>query len=181
MTSGWIAPGNAVILARCPYTGGVHLASRLSTPWRILAKELSAFGIVGAINLGVDVGIFNALHFGAGVGPLTSKVISTSISTTLSYFMNRHWSFSHRARTGLGREYTLFFLLNGVALLIGLAVIALVHYGFGLSSPFALNVANLIGIGLGTIFRFWSYKRWVFLSRQRAAARHEEQTTAGMP
>jgi putative flippase GtrA len=159
----------------------VRLASRFSTPWRIIVKELSAFGVVGAVNLAVDVGIFNALHFGAGLGPLTSKVISTSISTTLSYFMNRHWSFSHRARTGLGREYTLFFLLNGVALLIGLAVIALVHYGFGLSSPFALNVANLIGIGLGSIFRFWSYKRWVFLSKQRADERSDAHTAAGLP
>lgn len=158
----------------------MRLASRFSTPWRILVKELSAFGVVGAVNLAVDIGIFNALHFGAGLGPLTSKVISTSISTTLSYFMNRHWSFSHRARTGLGREYTLFFLLNGVALLIGLAVIALVHYGFGLSSPFALNVANLIGIGLGTIFRFWSYKRWVFLSHRRADERSEAHTAAGL-
>ncbi|WP_341351721.1 hypothetical protein [Streptosporangium minutum] len=25
-------------------------------------------------------------------------------------------------------------------------------------------MANLIGIGLGTLFRFWSYKKWVFLA-----------------
>ncbi|MEV4897938.1 GtrA family protein, partial [Nonomuraea sp. NPDC055795] len=25
------------------------------------------------------------------------------------------------------------------------------------------NIANVIGVGLGTLFRFWSYKRWVFL------------------
>lgn len=149
----------------------MSLLSRFSTPWHILLKELSAFGVVGAINFAVDLGIFNALHFGAGVGPLTSKVISTAVSTTLSYFMNRHWSFSHRARTGIRREYALFFGLNAVALGIALLVLAVVHYGLGQHGEVALNLANVVGIGLGTIFRFWSYKRWVFVSDENAKAR----------
>lgn len=149
----------------------MSLLSRFSTPWHILLKELSAFGVVGAINFAVDTGIFNALHFGAGIGVLTSKVISTAVSTTLSYFMNRHWSFSHRARTGLRREYALFFLLNAVALLIALAVLGIVHYGFGLHGTVPINIANVIGIGLGTIFRFWSYKRWVFVTDEKARGR----------
>ena len=33
----------------------------------------------------------------------------------------------------------------------------------GLKGPIADNVsANVIGLGLGTLFRFWSYRRWVF-------------------
>jgi putative flippase GtrA len=138
------------------------LTDRIGTPWQVLLKELSAFGVVGVINLAVDIGIFNALHFGAGIGPLTSKVVSTSIATTSAYFMNRHWSFSHRARTGLAREYMLFFVLNGIALVMGLLVLGLSRYGFGLTGKLSLNVANLIGIAIGTVFRFWSYKRWVF-------------------
>lgn len=139
------------------------MLKRLDTPWHILLKELSAFGVVGAINLVVDIGIFNWLHFGVGLGIVTSKVISTAVATTLSYFMNRHWSFSHRARTGLRREYTLFFLLNGVALAIGATVVGFARYVLGFDTPLPVNIANLIGIGLGTVFRFWSYKRWVFM------------------
>jgi putative flippase GtrA len=138
------------------------LTDRIGTPWQVLLKELSAFGVVGVINLAVDIGLFNALHFGVGIGPLTSKVISTTVATTSAYFMNRHWSFSHRARTGLAREYMLFFVLNGIALVMGLLVLGLTRYGFGFQGKFALNVANLVGIAIGTVFRFWSYKRWVF-------------------
>jgi putative flippase GtrA len=138
------------------------LTDRIGTPWQVLLKELSAFGVVGVINLAVDIGIFNGLHFGAGIGPLTSKVISTTVATTSAYFMNRHWSFSHRARTGLAREYMLFFVLNGIALVMGLLVLGLTRYGFGFTGKFSLNVANLVGIAFGTVFRFWSYKRWVF-------------------
>ena len=138
------------------------LLDRLGTPWRVLLKEISAFGVLGVVNLFVDVGLFNLMHFRIGLGPTTSNIISTSVATTLSYFGNRHWSFSHRARTGLRREYVLFFAINLIALGISSVVIAFTFYVVGAQSPFALNVAKFVGIGIGTVFRFWSYKRYVF-------------------
>lgn len=152
------------------------MLAHIGTPWQILAKELSAFGVVGAVNVVVDTGLFNASHFWLGLGPTTSNVISTGIATTLSYFANRHWSFSHRARTGLRREYTLFFLLNGVALLMSLVCIDFTFYLLGLTSPLAVNVAKFVGLGLGTVFRFWSYKRWVFLPAARGAENEPAST-----
>jgi putative flippase GtrA len=140
----------------------VDLLDRLGPSYRLLLKELSAFGVLGVINLFIDLGLFNLLHFQLGVGPTTSNIVSTGVATTISYFGNRHWSFSHRARTGLRREYTLFFVINLVALGIGSLVIAFTYYVIGTHDPFALNVAKIIGIGIGTVLRFWSYKRWVF-------------------
>jgi putative flippase GtrA len=140
----------------------VPLPDRFGTPWRVLIKEISAFGVVGVVNLFVDIGLFNLVHFRIGLGPTTSNIISTGVATTISYFANRHWSFSHRARTGLRREYVLFFVINLVALGISSVVIAFTYYVVGDHSPFALNVAKFIGIGIGTVFRFWSYKRFVF-------------------
>lgn len=145
------------------------MLNHAGTPWQVLAKELSAFGVVGAVNVVVDTGLFNAGHFWLGLGPTTSNVMSTGIATTLSYFANRHWSFSHRARTGLRREYTLFFLLNAVALAMSVVCVDITFYLLGLTSPLAVNVAKFVGLGLGTIFRFWSYKRWVFLPADPAS------------
>ena len=63
----------------------------------------------------------------------------------------------------MGREYVLFFLLNGVAMLIAIACLGISHYVLGLDSALADNIsANIIGLGLGTLFRFWSYRKWVF-------------------
>jgi putative flippase GtrA len=48
---------------------------------------------------------------------------------------------------------------------MGIALVCLwfSHYILGFTSPLADNIsANVIGLGLGTIFRFWSYRRWVF-------------------
>ena len=95
--------------------------------------------------------------------PLTAKVISVAVATTFSYFGNRYWTFRHRGRTSFAREYLLFFVLNGVGLAIAVSCLWLTHYGLHLTSPLADNIsANVIGLGLGTLFRFWSYRRWVF-------------------
>jgi putative flippase GtrA len=127
-----------------------------------LVRELLKFGMVGAVAFVVDVGLFNlVLH--ATEKPLTSKTISTVAATTVAYFGNRYWTFRRRSRSGLGREYTLFFLLNGVGLAIALGCLAISHYLLGFTGRWADNIAaNGIGLALGTMFRFWSYRRFVF-------------------
>lgn len=136
---------------------------------RHLVHELAKFGIIGSVALVVDLGIFNALLFAGGEGPLhghplTAKTVSVTVATTVAYFGNRHWTFRHRGRSGVRREYVLFFLLNGIGLAIALTCLATSHYLLDLTSPLADNVAaNVVGLGLGTAFRFWSYRRYVFV------------------
>lgn len=126
----------------------------------MLLRELTKFGIIGVVNTLIDFVVLNAFLF---IGPLKAKVISTVVSATTSYFMNRHWTFRHRSRSGLRREYGLFFVFNGIGLAIALTVLGITRYGLGLEGRVAINVANLVGLVLGTVFRFWSYRRWVFL------------------
>jgi hypothetical protein len=135
---------------------------------RELIHEVMKFGAVGLIALVVDIGLFNLLRYAGGEGPfydkpLTAKVISVVVATTVSYIGNRFWTFRDRGRTTFMREYVLFFVLNGIAMCIALACLWFTHYALGLTSPIADNIsANVIGLGLGTLFRFWSYRRWVF-------------------
>ena len=66
----------------------------------------------------------------------------------------------------MGREYVLFFVFNGVAMLISLACLWFSHYLLGLDSPLADNIsANVVGLILGTLFRFVAYRTWVFPAR----------------
>jgi putative flippase GtrA len=140
-----------------------------------LWHEVAKFGAVGLVAFVIDIGLFNLLRFAGGDGPLydkplTAKVISVSVATTFAYFGNRYWTFRHRGRTSFGREYALFFLLNGVGMLISVGCLWFSHYALGLTSPLADNIsANVIGLGLGTLFRFWSYRRWVFPDDETAA------------
>jgi putative flippase GtrA len=130
-----------------------------------LAHEFAKFGVVGAVNYVIDVAIFNALVTGSlHHRPLTAKAISTAVAATSSYFMNRHWTWRHRARQGLVREYSTFIVLSVVALIITLGCLAFGEYLLGQHSLLARNIwGNVVGIGAAMVWRFWSFKRWVFL------------------
>lgn len=164
-----------VIVARPTYPCAVaspNLVSRARTAIgeRVghLLHEVAKFGVVGLIAFTVDVGTFNVLRFHGGTGllyekPITAKVVSTVLATIVAYVGNRFWTFRHRDRVGYAREYLLFFLLNAVGLAIAVGCLAISHYGFNLRGPVADNVsANGVGLVLGTLFRFWAYRRWVF-------------------
>jgi putative flippase GtrA len=138
------------------------LRSRLGLTWRLLLKELSAFGIVGAVCFVLDLALFQLLYAHVGLGAVTSKLISTLVSMTVAYLGHRYWSFSHRARTGVRREYLLFAVINGVTLVLGLAIVAFVRYPLGQESALVLQVANVFSTVLGTVIRYLSYRRWVF-------------------
>ena len=84
------------------YSRPVNFVQSLRDRWHALIKELTKFGIIGVLNTALDFAVWNAVLF---IGPIKAQVISTLVSATSSYFMNRHWTFRHRARSGLRREY----------------------------------------------------------------------------
>ena len=88
--------------------------------------------------------------------------MSASVATAVAWVGNRTWTFRHRRNRPAHHEAALFVLTNGVALLIGTGCIAFSHYVLGFTSLAADNVANIVGIGLGTLFRFWAYRAFVF-------------------
>jgi putative flippase GtrA len=144
----------------------VRAARQLYSRFQVLVHEMAKFGVVGAINTIVHFGLANLLHLRMGVGEMTANGIAVAAAATSSYFMNRHWTFRHRARSGGGREYSLFFLLNGVGLVISSACVGFTKFVLGLSGPLAYNAALVAGVVLGMGFRFATYKRWVFLPSQ---------------
>jgi len=130
--------------------------------WGLLIKELGAFGIVGAFCFLLDIGLFQLFYGVLSLGPVLAKLLSTLLSMTVAYFGHRHWSFAHRARTGLRREYLLFAVVNGVTLLMGLAIVWFVHGPLGHDSALVLQAANIASIVLGTAVRYVCYRFWVF-------------------
>jgi putative flippase GtrA len=155
---------------------------RLRQSWRIVLKELGAFGVVGAVCFAIDLGLFQVLYAGLGAGAVVSKLVSTLVSMTVAYFAHRHWSFAHRARTGLRREYTLFFVVNGLTLVLSLAIVWLVHVPLGQDGALVLQVANVVSTAIGTAIRFVCYRTWVFVSANAPAAlAHRARTAAGRP
>lgn len=143
----------------------------ISPLFQRLKLEVAKFGAIGLVAYVIDVGIFNLLlHGPLSQKPLTAKAISAIVATTFAYFGNRNWTYSKRVRTSVRREYGLFFLLNIIGMGIQLACLAISHYGLDLTSKLADNISgNGVGLVLGTLFRFWSYRKWVFLDSPESA------------
>lgn len=136
-----------------------------------LLREVSKFGAVGVVNLALDISVFNLLRVAVvSEKPLTAKAISMSLAATSSYFMNRHWTWRDRARTGVRREYVLFMVLSAIGLGLTEACLAISHYLLGFHSVLADNIsANGVGLVIGMAWRFWSFRQWVFLPVEPAA------------
>jgi len=135
-----------------------HLSNGASDQWRCVSWAQPPRG-TGAPARRTPEWAGRACGAAASVAAAPSVVLAV----TFAYFGNRHWTFRHRDRSGLGREYALFFMLNAVGLLIALTCLFFSHYVLGLQGPLADNVsANGVGLALGTTFRFWSYRKWVF-------------------
>jgi putative flippase GtrA len=137
---------------------------RLYATFEHLIHEIAKFGVVGAVAFVLTVALSNAFHFGLNLGPLTSFGLATAIAAVASYFANRHWTWRAKDQTGVRRELPLFLLLSVVGLAISEVPVAFSEYILGYHSALAYNISStLIGTALGTVWRFWSFRRWVFL------------------
>ena len=153
----------------------------LYTRFRVLIHEVAKLGVVGILAFFITLGGADALHYGAGLGPLTSVAIATIVATVFAFLGNKLWAFRHRKGSHLRRESVLFFVFNGIGLLIQLAFVATAHYGFGLTDRFSYNMANILGIAVATIFRLYCYRRWVFLMADEPLAEQLQPETSGTP
>jgi putative flippase GtrA len=127
--------------------------------FRHLIHEGGKFLVVGGIGTVVTFVVANGLN---SIGKYKAVTIATIVATVVTYLGNRYWTFKHRESKGTTRDTVMFFLLNAVGLLIYYGCIALIQDVAGLKSRLWYNIALFVGTGLGTLFRFWSYRRWVW-------------------
>lgn len=147
---------------------------------RALVDQLWKFGLVGALALVVDVGGFNLLRYAGGHGPLhdwplSAKIVSSALSTVVSWVGNRSLTFRGRSSRRPHHELLLFVVTCTLGTGIALGCLGFSHYLLGLRSALADNVsANVVGLVLGTMFRFWAYRTIVFRDVASAGADAEE-------
>jgi putative flippase GtrA len=140
----------------------VTVVHGLYVRFRQIIHEFAKFGIIGVVGLAITNLGYALLH-SHGVGPVTSTTIATIVATIVAYVGNRYWSFAHRERTNIPREGVTFFVLNGIGLLIQDAVVAFNSYVLHLEHhKLAEFIALNTGIAIATVFRFWSYRRFVW-------------------
>lgn len=143
--------------------------TRVAGRFDALFAEVAKFGVVGALAFVVDFGIFNML-LAHGIGALTANATSVTVAALFSYGANRWWTYRDRETSdSQASSLAVFILLNAVGLaILHVCLVAATFAGF--TTPLALNIARVVGTGLGTIFRFFTYRKFVFLESGTPAA-----------
>lgn len=152
--------------------------------WQRFLSEGAKFLTVGGVATLVSFVIFNGLVHGYLGGPhpmhddpLVAFVLANTVGMLVSYRGSRSWAFRHREAVGVAGGRVAFFVVNTLSMAIPLACLSFTRYVLRLDDPVADNVsANVVGLGLGTLARFWALRRFIFLSpahveRRRAGER----------
>ncbi|MCU1425245.1 MAG: GtrA family protein [Microbacteriaceae bacterium] len=145
---------------------------------RAVIAQFGRFGLVGLVGLAIDVGVFNLLRLtvlspeAMHEGPVIAKIISTSLAIVANWLGNRYWTFGKVRRPHWILEAAEFALVSIGGMLIALGCLWISHYALGYTSAFADNVStNVVGLVLGTAFRFTFYRLWVFGEHRPRATR----------
>jgi putative flippase GtrA len=125
--------------------------------------EIVRFAVTGAAAYLADVLVFNVLLLGAEMSPSWSKVLSSIVAIAVAFAGSRWFTWRERRSSRIGREYALFFLYSALAAGIQYLCLIVSHYGLDWTSPLADNIsANVVGMALATVFRFWTFRTYVF-------------------
>jgi putative flippase GtrA len=158
------------------YGKAVGLASML---WR----EVMKFGVVGGIAFVIDSSIYLWLMNGPmGDSEVKAKVVAGVVATMFSWVANRFWTFRHRRRANVVRELVMFLVMNAIGLGIAAACVWVTKYWLDLTDRTSLFIAgSVVGLILGTIFRFFAYRFWVFTEELDAepAFEHDHELIHG--
>ncbi|MER5634053.1 GtrA family protein [Streptomyces nitrosporeus] len=134
----------------------------LRTRLDLLAREVAKFGAVGALGLVVNIVVSNVIWRATDIPVVRAGLMGTVVAILFNYVGFRYWTYRDRDKSGRTRELTLFLLFSAAGAVIETGVLYIATYGFGWDGPVQSNVFKVVGIGVATLFRFWSYRTWVF-------------------
>ncbi|WP_063794968.1 GtrA family protein [Kitasatospora sp. MBT66] len=133
----------------------------LAQKLRGMKGEAIKFGAVGLSGVVVNFAIFWICINGLHLAPVRSNIAATSIAIATNYLGYRYWLYRDRDAASRKREIMLFLAFSGIGMLIDTGLLGIAKYMFGLAN-LELLAAKVVGLGLGTVFRFVSYRTWVF-------------------
>jgi putative flippase GtrA len=157
-----------------------RLAALIRWMWTNLVRYALKFGVVGLLGFVTDIVIFNVLRATVFDEPIVPNIISVGVATIVTWFGNRYWTFREHRR----KNYLLELLEFGAVAVGGLAIATfclwISHYVLGFTDQLSDNISkNVVGLFLGTTFRFLLYRFWVYgHHRKDGLSAHEHKAEA---
>lgn len=141
---------------------------------RKLTGEVLRFSAVNIVATALSLILFNALVHGVkglydgpmNERPLSGYLVANSIGMLVSFYGSRYYAFRHRHAAGPGGGLLAYAIVNFASFTIPISCLWITRNVFGWESIYADNVAgNVIGAVLGTLFRFWAFRKFVFTGK----------------
>ena len=123
--------------------------------------QFAKVATVGVFNTVATFILFNAVRW-AGSSWFVAITVAFTITTFLSYLINRRWTFALVDGHVSGRETAAFFGVNIVAYFASVGMIWLAEELFGPLTRVGENVALLVAAGLLILPKLASYRDLVF-------------------
>lgn len=126
-------------------------------------SEIVRFGISGIAGFIVDAGIVALFTQEFEIGPIVAQVIAFTVAVTVTWLINRHWTFAEHASERWLHEWTRYVAANSVGAVVNngiYAILVLTLAVFAKNPVLAVAAGSMAGIG----FNFSSSKLFVFAS-----------------
>ncbi|MER7049375.1 GtrA family protein [Streptomyces jumonjinensis] len=141
-----------------------------------LMREVAKFGAVGGTGVIVNLAVFNLVRATTEVPVVRASLVANAVAIIFNYLGYRYFTYRDRDKSGRTRELSLFLLFSVVGMAIENGILYAATYGFDWDSPLQSNFFKFFGIGVATLFRFWSYRTWVFRALPTREAVHTAES-----
>ena len=121
-----------------------------------LIRQSLRFGTVGLANTAIGLLAIYAVIFFFNTGPAIANAIGYAIGLTVSFALNRFWTFSDNR--SIAKVLPLYLLAAAFSYLLNLSVVLLGTFHFGVG-PY---LVQFFGIGIYTLTMFLGCRWFVF-------------------
>lgn len=122
-----------------------------------VVRQFIKFSIVGVINTLTSSIVYLVATRPLGLDPLIGNAIAFGVAVTVSFTLNKLWTFHDRSRD-FRRQYALFFLISGVGFVSSETIIFVLHTWLGFHDLLAFGIAVVVVM-------FWNFganRAWTF-------------------
>ena len=130
-----------------------------------MLRQVLKFGAVGGIVFVVDGGILTVLHAVTDWGALWPRVISFPVALSVTWYLNRIWTFSDRKSGRKAAEYTRYAIVQGSGIAVNFGVYAACLWAWpNIMQPrpiLALAIASAVAM----FVNYFGARLWVFMDR----------------
>ncbi len=120
------------------------------------------FCTVGALGVGVNIGVFWLLHSRLHVQDLVANPIAIEVSIIGNFLLNDSWTWRDRRRPGAKAFAGRFVRYNTATCAVAALTDMLVLWAFTRYLQMDTYLAKGLGIGIGTILNFSIHHLWTF-------------------